>query len=152
MQKIIVSSCLLGEPVRYNGKIFSINLYNHNNLTDKFEIISFCPEVCAGMQVPREPAEINSGDGESVLTGNSRVIDRGNRDVTQFFKKGAESALKTCVYNKALFVILKDGSPSCGSTYIYDGTFTGKIIKGRGVTTALLEKNGITVFNENFFN
>ncbi len=149
--KIIVSSCLLGELVRYNGKATSHNLHNNKNLVNKFNIISFCPEICAGMEIPREPAEIMNGDGESVLKGDSRVITISNTDVTDFFRKGAELTFKKAVDNKVLFAILKNGSPSCGSSYIYDGTFSGKMIKGVGVTTALLEKNGITVFNEGFF-
>ena len=107
-----------------------------------------CPEVAAGMPVPRQPAEIVGGDGSLVLTGKAPILDITQNDVTEFFITGAHKALSLAQKYCISIAILKDGSPSCGSTYIYDGTFTKKRKPGRGVTAALLKKFDIRGFNE----
>ncbi|MCP3901276.1 MAG: DUF523 domain-containing protein [Desulfobacteraceae bacterium] len=148
MEKILISACLLGKKVRYNGNPLSIN----ENIIDKWNyekrIISVCPEVNAGMSIPRLPAEILKGDGNDVLSGNAFVYNKSGQDVTEYFINGANLALSLCKQHDIKIALLKESSPSCGSTSIYDGSFKGNLIKGVGVTTALLKKNGIQVFSE----
>jgi uncharacterized protein YbbK (DUF523 family) len=145
---ILVSACLLGNPVRYN----STDLLIEHPLFQKWQaenrLISICPEVAGGMSVPRAPAEIQKGDGKSVLGGKSRVLDKQGTDVTNAFIRGALQALKMALDNNCVAAILTEHSPSCGSNMIYDGTFSRKKINGVGVTTSLLEQNQIPVFNQ----
>jgi uncharacterized protein YbbK (DUF523 family) len=110
--------------------------------------VHFCPEIAAGFPIPRQPAEIVGGDGRLVLSGHAKVIEDTGADVTEMFVAGARKAVDFAEKNKVRIAILTDGSPSCGSTYVYDGNFTGKQIPGKGVTAELLEQNGIRVFSE----
>ena len=144
---ILVSACLLGINCKYNGD---------NNKNEKVEeylkdkqFILVCPEQLGGLTTPREPSEIIELDGNGVIDGKTSVINNKRLDVTKEFKKGAVEALKIANLYQCKKAILKEGSPSCGSSLIYDGTFTGKKISGFGVTTALLRKNGIEVISEN---
>ncbi|OCL25497.1 hypothetical protein U472_14230 [Orenia metallireducens] len=143
---IVVSSCLLGEDCRYNGN----NNYDRRitELLEDKEIISICPEVFGGLSTPRPPAEIQGGDGEDVLEGIARVIDKEGNDITKNFIEGARESLSLIKEYGCTLAILKAKSPSCGSKIIYDGSFTGNKRVGAGVTTALLKKEGIEVFNE----
>ena len=109
----------------------------------------FCPEVAAGLGIPRSPAEISYGDGTRVLEQQSTVVNRDGFDVTSLFIHGAEKTLELVKKEHIKLAVLKDGSPSCGSSTIYDGSFSSLKIRGRGFTTALLEQHGIHVFNEN---
>jgi uncharacterized protein YbbK (DUF523 family) len=146
--RILVSACLLGERVRYDGSdATSSNEALQQWLRDG-RLVPFCPEVAGNLPVPRPPAEIAPGDGRSVLEGTSAVWDREGRDVTSYLMAGARLALEAARQGEARLAILKDGSPSCGSSFIYDGTFRGMRSTGQGVTTALLESEGIRVFNE----
>ena len=148
MEKILVSSSLLGEAVRYDGKN---QLVKHNILQQWIQqdrVISFCPEVAGGLAVPRTPAEITGGVGDDVLYGTAKVIDKSAHDVTTEFINGAQLALTKCKQLNIKVAILSRRSPSCGNTSIYDGTFSGSIIEGAGVTAALLQQNGIRVFNQ----
>ena len=136
MEKILISACLIGDNVKYNGG---------NNLTpkldallEKYELIPFCPEVEGGLSTPRSPAE---------RVGNN-VINQDGEDVTDAYMKGAELAFNICLFLKIKKVILKDKSPSCGSKIIYDGTFSHKEIPGMGVTAEYLKKKGIEVYSE----
>jgi uncharacterized protein YbbK (DUF523 family) len=110
--------------------------------------VSICPEVAAGMSVPRSPAEISNGDGHDVLAGGAAVVDTAGNDVTRYFELGARKALSLCRQNHIRIAVLAESSPSCGSSRIYDGSFTGRKIAGAGVTTALLQANGIQVFSQ----
>ena len=132
----LCSACLLGMNCRYNGK----NKLNKKvlRLTKKEILIPVCPEIFGGLPTPREPAEQR---GKTVIT-------KTGKDVTEYFKKGAKEVLKIAKLFNAKEAILKQESPSCGSGKIFDGTFSGKIIKGEGVTTALLKKNKIKVLSE----
>jgi len=147
MERILVSACLLGEKVRYDGSDCATH-----GLLDTWarqgRIVSMCPEMAGGLCVPREPAEIEDGDSTAVLRGMGRVQRRDGTDVTGPFMDGAERALARCWEHKIKIAILKEGSPSCGSSLVNDGKFTGKKIGGQGVTTALLTGHGISVFNE----
>jgi len=109
------------------------------------ELIPVCPEEAGGLPTPRPPAEIVGGDGEDVLNGKAKVMTVDGRDVTDAYLKGAHHALQVAQAHGATQVILKARSPSCGCSDIYDGTFSGTLTSGDGVTTALLKRHGITV-------
>ncbi len=136
MENILVSACLLGENCKYNGK----NNLNAKvvELKKKFSIIPVCPEVMGGLPTPRVPSEIQ-GD---------RVINKEGKDVTEEYNRGALLALELAKKHNCKIAILKEKSPSCGSKFIYDGTFTGAKILDSGVTTKLLRLNGILVYSE----
>lgn len=143
---IAVSACLLGINCKYNGN----NNENEkvvNYLKDK-KFILICPEQLGGLSTPRSPAEIINGDGYSVINNESKIVDKNNKDVSSEFIKGANECLKMAKIYECREAILKEGSPSCGSNYIYDGSFSGKKISGVGTTTALFKKNGIKVISE----
>lgn len=147
MEKLLVSACLLGEKVRYDGGDSAVH-----GLLDTWarqgRIVSLCPEMAGGLCVPRQPAEIEDGNADAVLRGMGRVQRKDGMDVTAAFMDGAERALATCWEHKIKIAILKEGSPSCGSSLVNDGRFSGSKIAGQGVTTALLSGHGISVFNE----
>lgn len=148
MIKVLVSACLIGERVRYNGEVM---LYDSSILAhwqSQGRVALFCPEVAAELSVPRPSAEITDGDGISVLRGSSSVMNIDGQDVTEYFLDGAYKALALARSKGIELAVLKDGSPSCGSTYIYDGSFSGAHKPGKGVTVALLEEKDIRVFNE----
>lgn len=147
MQKVLVSACLLGERVRYDGGTCAAH-----GLLDTWanegRIVSLCPEMAGGLPVPRDPAEIQGGDAQAVLRGKGAVRRQDGSDITDAFMDGAERALAQCWEHNIKIAILKEGSPSCGSKKINDGRFAGNKIRGEGVTTALLTRHGISVFNE----
>lgn len=132
--KVLVSACLMGENVRYDG--------GHNRLYhDSFEsldIVTCCPEVDGGLSIPRVPAEIRQ----------DKVINKEGKDVTIAFEKGAGIALDLIKKYDIKVAILKSNSPSCGNKTIYDGTFSKNLVEGVGVTVSLLQKHGVLVFNE----
>ncbi|AHG76907.1 DUF523 domain-containing protein [Mannheimia varigena] len=139
MKKVLISACLLGDNVKYSGG---------NNLSDELiallkkygiQLVPICPEILGGLPIPRPPAEIRNGDIVTV-TGDSVLAE---------FRLGAERVLNKAQIEKIQIAILKEKSPSCGSSYIYDGNFTNRLIAGEGITTQLLRANGIEVFSEN---
>ncbi len=136
-EKILVSACLIGEPVRYDGKDKN-TLKELEVLKEKYDIIPVCPEVMGGLLVPRPQSEIK-GD---------KVINILGKDVTENFKKGADVALRLAKENKVLFALLKQSSPSCGTKTVYNGNFEKVKVAGMGVTAKLLLENGITVYSE----
>ncbi|KTT86096.1 hypothetical protein RSA37_01835 [Mammaliicoccus sciuri] len=146
---IVISACLVGEKVRYDGN-HKLDLF-YKNLIDEKKAISICPEILGGLQVPREPAEIIGGDGYDVWNDQAKVMTVAGCDVTIQFKEGAKRALSIIKDLNVDTVIMKSDSPSCGSTVIYDGTFTGNKKEGVGVTTALFTLNGINVYDEKTF-
>lgn len=148
MNKVLVSSCLLGDKVRYDGRSLSTSSDILQQWIDMGRVISICPEVSSGMSVPRAPAEINGGDGYDVLEGNISVIENTGINVTEGFLRGANNALKLCKANEVTVAVLAEFSPSCGSSSVYSGDFSGRKVNGAGVTAALLTNNGITVFNQ----
>lgn len=143
---ILVSSCLAGLEVRYNGT----HCLNKEilQMLDENKAVTVCPELLGGFLTPREPAEIIGGDGFDVLDGKARVIEKSGRDVTELYIKGAYATLSKAQDLDATAVVLKEFSPSCGSSMIYNGEFQGRKIPGIGVTTALLKRNGIQVVSE----
>jgi len=139
--KILISRCFLGENVRYNSELIPLihpllTLWQQQN-----RIIAVCPEISGGLSVPREPAEqqLNS----------DRIITISGIDVSTQFNFGAKQALTLCQQHNIRFAVLKESSPSCGSSLIYDGSFSNKKIAGQGVTSKLLTQAGIEVFSEN---
>ena len=148
MEKILISACLLGKRVRYDGNSLPISERILKQWQSDGRVISVCPEVDAGMSIPRAPAEISKGDGNDVLADDALVLDRNGKNVTEYFINGAELALSLCKKHDVKFALLAESSPSCGSKTIYDGRFVGNKKTGVGVTTALLQKNGIQVFSQ----
>lgn len=131
-----VSACLCGVCCRYDGKTKCIP--EIKKLYDDKKAVMVCPEVMGGMPVPRKPSEI-VGD---------MVIDSSGEDNTEYFLKGARAALEMCKKYNVKKAILKQNSPSCGTNHIYDGTFSGVLINGMGVTARLFAENGIEVSAE----
>lgn len=143
---ILISACLLGRNVKYNGGNnlcpWLAQIYN----TGKFT--AFCPECFACLPMPRPPVEIQGGSGEDVLDGKARVIDKTGKDVTADFLRGAQRSLQFAQKKNANYAILKARSPSCGCGSIYSGAFDGTKKPGNGVTAALLLRSGIKVYTE----
>ena len=146
--KILVSACLLGHRVRYHGGDKKIVDADFDWLFKTQELVPLCPEVAADLPVPRPPAEIQSGDGAAVLDGTTRVVTEQGDDLTDAFVSAAQIALKRCQEEQIEYAVLTDFSPSCGSSEIYAGNFDSSRIRGSGVTAALLQANGIQVFNQ----
>lgn len=133
---ILISACLLGVNCRYDGKgqLFTPLL----PLLKEHTLIPICPEQLGGLPTPRVPAE----------RIQDKVMTKSGQDVTAAFTKGAEEALKLAKLYNCDLAILKERSPSCGAKQIYDGSFTGKLVEGMGVTATLLTQNGIPVIGE----
>ena len=147
--KILVSACLLGRPVRYDGSAKALTDQALERWQAEDRLVTICPELAAGFAVPRPQAEIGGGrSGPDVLAGRAQVIDATGADVTGLYVAGARAALSLAKASDCRFALLTDGSPSCGSRFIYDGRFAGRKHAGAGVTTALLRNNGIEVFAE----
>lgn len=146
-ERILVSACLLGQPVRYDGKGKPLLDPRIGKWRDEGRLVPFCPEVAAGMSIPRLPAEIANGrTGLDVMAGRGRVVDSDGADVTADFMIAAELALKTAREHGCRHALLIDGSPSCGSLSIYDGSFSGGRHAGSGVTATMLMQAGIKVY------
>lgn len=132
----LCSACLLGVKCRYDNK--SKPNEKVIKLSKKEVLIPVCPEQLGGLPTPRENSERQG----------KRVITKSGKDETENFKKGAREVLKIAKLFNIKEAIFKQRSPSCGSGKIYNGAFSGKIIKGDGITTELLKKNGIKVISE----
>ena len=144
---MLVSACLLGQPVRYDGRASG-----HPDLLQTWQqqgrVVPLCPEVAGGLPTPRPPAEIPGGQGGAVLDGEAQVVTVLGEDVSAEFLAGARLALELVRRNGIRVAVLKAGSPSCGNRLVYDGTFSGNKIAGEGVTSALLRREGVLVFSE----
>lgn len=147
-EKILISACLLGNKVRYDGagKLLDEPIIRH--WQQQGRLVPFCPEVEAGMPIPRPPAEIQGGTGAQVLDQAIPVTTAGEEDLTRSFIRGANLALSLCQQQQIKIAIMTEGSPSCGSQQINDGSFQRRKIAGEGVTVALLRQHGIRVFNQ----
>lgn len=149
MQKVLVSSCLLGDPVRHDGKNARIEDKILERWIAEERVVSICPEVRGGLSVPRRPAEIIGTGGFAVLDGFAAVLDDRGVEITHQMLTGAHEILQLAQSLRVSVAVLKDGSPSCGRTYIHNGQFRGVKKRGEvGVTAALLQRNGIAVFSE----
>lgn len=135
-EKVLVSACLLGVCCRYDGR--SVPCEEVISLSEKYELIPFCPEIYGGLPTPRIPSE-RVGD---------RVVMKDGTDVTENYARGAAEALRLARLLGAKLAVLKEKSPSCGSALIYDGSFTGSLKEGEGVTAELLRREGIRVISE----
>jgi len=137
----LISACLLGINCRWDKK------HNKNDkaleLLNSEVLIPVCPEQLGGLNTPRARQEIQGGTGKDVLERKSKVINENGEDVTEQFISGAEETLRIAKLFQA-----KSDSPSCSCEKIYDGTFSGKLIDGYGVTTELLKRNGIKIIRE----
>ena len=147
LNKILISSCLLGQPVRYDGQSKPLQNVTLNNWLADGRLVSICPEISGGLPVPRPAAELQDLADE-IQAGAGVVKTKDDKDVSRYFVCGAQHALDLCRQEKIQLAILKENSPSCGSTQVYDGSFSHKLIPGAGITTTLLRQNGIIVFNE----
>ena len=139
---ILVSACLAGINCSWDGKNRSDP--EIKELVDKNQAVAVCPEVLGGRTIPRTKTEIKRGEGQDVLSGKAKVFDEDGKDVTLEFLKGAAAALDVVKKFNIKEAILKSKSPSCGVSEIYDGSFKSNLIKGDGVTTALLKREGVS--------
>lgn len=142
--KYIVSACLAGERCRYDGNSNTndtIKVMVENNLA-----IPVCPEVLGGLPVPRVRCELRKNNN-----GCPEIKGKDGNDYTEPFTRGALLSLETVKKNGITQAILKSKSPSCGFGLIYDGTFSGKLIEGNGITADLFIKSGIKIFTEQEF-
>ena len=138
--KILVSACLLGIDCKYNGK-------NNKNeqvleLLKDHDLIPVCPEIMGGLTTPRTPAEIKE----------NKVITKDGKNVTKQYQKGAEETLKIAKLYNCQAAILKEKSPSCGCGKVYDGTCTGTLVDGDGITARFLKEHGIRITGETSLN
>ncbi|WP_431078246.1 DUF523 domain-containing protein [Pseudomonas siliginis] len=147
MEKILVSRCLLGHRVRYDGGASGpFDLLEQ--WIEEGRIVPLCPEVAGGLPTPRAAAEIPGGQGGEVLDGTAAVITTDGEDVSAQFLEGARQALDLVQKHGIRVAVLKANSPSCGNLLTYDGTFSGVKVSGEGVTAALLKRHGVRVFSE----
>jgi uncharacterized protein YbbK (DUF523 family) len=149
MIRVLVSACLLGQRVRYDGNEAACPSDHLSRWAGESRIVPFCPEVEAGLSIPRLPAEIEPGaTAEEVLACRARIRRSDGVDVTETFLRGAMRAVEAALGAGARLAVLKDRSPSCGATSVHDGSFRGRTKSGQGVTAALLARHGIRVFPE----
>ncbi len=146
--KILVSACLVGHRVRYDAEASTPTGDRLQRWQKEGRLVVVCPEVAGGLSVPRPAAEICGGDGGDVLDGRARLQTQQGRDVTDAFVAGARHTLEVAQRHGVRFAVLKSKSPSCGSSTIYDGSFSGTRRDGMGVTAALLRRHDIEVFAE----
>jgi len=148
MRKILVSACLMGRPVRYDGRAAG----KGDGLLARWQaegrLVIACPELAGDLPVPRPAAEIRGGAGSDVLDGRAIIATADGDDVTESFLRGARAALDLAIEHNISVAILKQRSPSCGSREIYDGQFADRRVPGEGVAAALLRRNGVAVFDE----
>ncbi len=147
MEKLLISACLLGQRVRYDGGGFDpVQLLL--DWQSEGRLVVVCPEVAGGLPTPRPPAEIPGGQGALVLAGEQVVVTDQGEDVSAAFIRGAEQALALVRKHRIRYALLKARSPSCGNVENYDGSFSGVRVSGEGVTAAALRQAGVRVFNE----
>lgn len=139
-QKILISACLIGEKVKYDGGDNALNSSIIEAWKAEGLLVPLCPEVLGGLGVPRPACE--------VIEGTNRVLCKTGADVSEAFAKGAKEALKIAREQNITMAILKARSPSCGKNIIYDGTFTSTTVRDSGITCKYLQNNGVSVFSE----
>lgn len=145
-EKTLISACLCGVTCRYDGKSKKYEITSE--LFEKAVCIPVCPEILAGLGVPRRRIEIKGGSGADVLSGKARIFTEQGADVTDKMVSAAVAILEFCREAQIKKAVLKENSPCCGKNFIYDGSFGGGLIEGGGVLAALLEQSGIGVFSE----
>ena len=148
--KILISPCLIGIRTRWNEDCEEIE--ELIDLVKSGQAVFLCAEQSGGLPTPRDPAEIERGKtAKDVFKGESKVLTKAGKDVTEQFVVGARRILEFCQRMGVEVAILKSDSPSCGSVRTYDGTFSSTKVAGKGITAELLEQNGIKVYNEKNF-
>ncbi|HYH50460.1 MAG TPA: DUF523 domain-containing protein [Acidimicrobiia bacterium] len=145
---LVISACLLGVACNHEGR------GSHRAVVDelarRYRLVPVCPEVLGGLPTPRAAAELVGGDGSDVLAGagDARVVNIAGEDVTAAYRRGAEAAVAVAEAVGARRAVLKARSPSCGSSAVYDGTFSRRLVPGMGVTAAALQGAGLEVGSE----
>lgn len=139
MENLLISACLLGVECKYSGGSNALPEETIEKLRTRYRLIPVCPETAGGLSTPRDPSE-RLGE---------RVVSCRGADVTTQFKKGAEAALTLARRYGCTTALMKEHSPSCGSGLIYDGSFSGKLVKGDGCAAELLKAAGVSVVGEN---
>ncbi|NDL64733.1 DUF523 domain-containing protein [Acerihabitans arboris] len=148
MDKILISACLAGFNVRYNGSAKTLLHPALQQWRNEGRLVVCCPELAAGFSTPRPPAEITVGRyGDTRVSEGAKVIENTGQDVTERYLLGAYLTLKMAQLHQCRYALLTDGSPSCGSQTIYAGAFNGDTKSGYGVTAQLLHEHGIVVFS-----
>ena len=150
-ETILVSACLLGIPCQYDGQLAKKRFEQHMIEGLDYNIVPVCPEQLGGLSTPREPVEIQNGDGFDVLKDSAKVMTKDGKDLTAEFKRGAEVTLSIARITKAARMITQKRSPSCSSDGIYDGNFSRRLVKGFGVCAAFLKLNGMEVIDVDQF-
>lgn len=139
MENLLISACLLGVECKYSGGSNALPEETIEKLRTRYRLIPVCPETAGGLPTPRDPSE-RLGE---------RVVSCRGADVTAQFKKGTEAALTLARRYGCTTALMKEHSPSCGSGLIYDGSFSGKLVKGDGCAAELLKATGVSVVGEN---
>lgn len=139
MENLLISACLLGVECKYSGGSNALPEETIEKLRTRYRLIPVCPETAGGLPTPRDPSE-RLGE---------RVVSCRGADVTAQFKKGAEAALTLARRYGCTTALMKEHSPSCGSGLIYDGSFSGKLVKGDGCAAERLKAAGVSVVGEN---
>lgn len=141
MRKVLISACLLGDKVRYDGRH---NLLDHpviERWRKQGRLVTVCPETLGGLPTPRPPAETQTRFPILITTSSGE-------DVTPEFLSGAEKTLELAHRHDCCCALMKARSPSCGNQEIYDGSFSGTLTSAPGVAAGELIRHGLPVFNE----
>lgn len=149
-RKILVSGCLYGWTCRYDAKNVPCTDERFLKWKKEGRLVPVCPEVFGGLSTPRDPSEIKGTAKQSIeeITSDLKVVSSAGKDVTAEYVKGAKEALRLALEHDVAFCIMKAKSPSCGNETVYDGTFSGRLIPGEGVTVRMLRKAGFAVYSE----
>ena len=141
----IISACLCGVNCKYTG----LNNYNEkcNELFISGKAILVCPEQLGGLSTPRVPSELQDNT-LNIIKKNGKILNKDGEDVTENFLKGAREVATIAKKLNIKKAILKEGSPSCGVNFVYDGSFNGNKVKGKGITTEMLNEIGIKTLSE----
>lgn len=154
MDRILISACLIGQPVRYDGAARACDYGDIlQRWTSEGRLVPVCPEVAVGFPTPRPPAEIQRTDGTpatgpDVAAGRAVILEKTGQDVTQLYLTAATQMVALAKQRGCRHAVLTDGSPSCGSSFIYDGSFSGIRQPGMGTTTTALRSDGVQVWAE----
>ncbi|NLF95239.1 MAG: DUF523 domain-containing protein [Candidatus Riflebacteria bacterium] len=148
--RILISACLTGCKCNYKASAASVHAADAlfwNALFERYLLLPVCPEQLGGMPTPRIPCELQN-DAVAVLDGRGKVLNRSGADMTVCFVNGAEETLRFARLHGAELAVLKSRSPSCGIREVYDGTFSGRLVGGSGVTAQLLASSGLRLLDE----
>ena len=143
---LLISACLLGVACNHEGRGSPRAVVEE--LERRYRLIPVCPEVLGGLTTPRPAAELAGGDGTAVLAGGAVVVNVDGHDVSAAYRRGAEAAVMLARSTGATRAVLKARSPSCGSSRVYDGTFSRRLVDGQGVTSAALRAAGVEVCSD----